>query len=283
MAERKRCAIYTRKSTEEGLDQEFNSLDAQREACAAYILSQRHEGWTLVPDYYDDGGFSGGNMERPGLRQLLAEVKAGRVDVIVVYKVDRLTRALSDFAKIVDILDAAGASFVSITQAFNTTTSMGRLTLNVLLSFAQFEREVISERVRDKIAASKRKGMWMGGNVPLGYDVRDRKLVVNEAEAQIVRHILQRYIALGSVPALIKELARDGIRSKARLRPDGTSSGGKPIGRGGLYHLLSNRLYRGEITHRDAVHAGEHEAIVTQDLREQVQQQLATNAAPMAG
>uniref|UniRef100_UPI003593018F recombinase family protein n=1 Tax=Blastomonas sp. TaxID=1909299 RepID=UPI003593018F len=184
-----RCAIYTRKSTEDGLEQEFNSLDAQREACAAYILSQRHEGWALVPEQYDDGGFSGGTMDRPGLKQLLAEVEAGKVDIIVVYKVDRLTRALSDFAKIVDVLDAKGASFVSITQAFNTTTSMGRLTLNVLLSFAQFEREVTGERIRDKIAASKKKGIWMGGTVPLGYDVRDRRLEVNPAEAKMVRKI----------------------------------------------------------------------------------------------
>ena len=190
MADVTRCAIYTRKSTEEGLEQQFNSLDAQREACAAYILSQKHEGWTALADLYDDGGFSGGNMQRPGLVQLMADVAAGKVDVIVVYKVDRLTRSLADFAKIVDVLDAKGASFVSVTQAFNTTNSMGRLTLNVLLSFAQFEREVTGERIRDKIAASKRKGMWMGGPVALGYDVADRKLVVNPAEAQIVRHIM---------------------------------------------------------------------------------------------
>ena len=212
----RRCAIYTRKSTDEGLDQEFNSLDAQREACAAYIMSQRHEGWILLPDYYDDGGYSGGNMERPGLKQLLAEVEAGRVDVIVVYKVDRLTRSLSDFAKIVEVLDAASASFVSITQAFNTTTSMGRLTLNVLLSFAQFEREVISERVRDKVAASKRKGMWMGGRVPLGYDAVDRKLVVNEQEAETVRHIVRRYLEVGTVPALCEVLRREDVRTKVQ-------------------------------------------------------------------
>jgi DNA invertase Pin-like site-specific DNA recombinase len=272
-----RCAIYTRKSTEEGLDQVFNSLDAQREACAAYILSQRHEGWTLVPDYYDDGGYSGGNMERPGLRQLLADVQAGRVDVIVVYKVDRLTRALSDFAKIVEILDASGASFVSITQAFNTTTSMGRLTLNVLLSFAQFEREVISERVRDKIAASKRKGMWMGGTVPLGYDVEDRKLVVNETEAETVRHIYRRYLELGTVQRLIGALEREGIVSKRQLGSTGSRPGGRPFSRGALYHLLTNRTYRGEVVHRDQVFPGEHEAIVPLALWDEVEARLGSN------
>ena len=205
-----RCAIYTRKSTEDGLEQEFNSLDAQREACAAYVLSQRHEGWVLIPELYDDGGFSGGTLGRPGLRALLEEVRADRIDVIVVYKVDRLTRSLADFAKIVDILDTANASFVSVTQAFNTTTSMGRLTLNVLLSFAQFEREVTGERIRDKIAASKKKGMWMGGVVPLGYDVKNRKLVVNEGEAGQVRHVFERYLALGTVVALQEELAGPG-------------------------------------------------------------------------
>ena len=194
-----RCAIYTRKSTEDGLEQAFNSLDAQREACAAYVMSQRHEGWTLVSDLYDDGGFSGGSMDRLGLKRLLADIEAGKVDTIIVYKVDRLTRSLADFAKIVDVLDAAGASFVSITQSFNTTTSMGRLTLNVLLSFAQFEREVTGERIRDKIAASKKKGLWMGGPVPLGYEVQDRKLVVNEAEASTVREIMARYLKVGSV------------------------------------------------------------------------------------
>ena len=200
------CAIYTRKSSEEGLQQEFNSLDAQREACEAYILSQRHAGWRLLPDMYDDGGISGGTMARPALVRLLDEVRAGRVNVIVVYKVDRLTRSLADFAKIVDVLDANGASFVSVTQHFNTTSSMGRLTLNVLLSFAQFEREIAGERIRDKIAASKKKGMWMGGNVPLGYDVQDRKLVINPVEAETVRHIFKRYAELGSVSALQLEL-----------------------------------------------------------------------------
>ena len=273
-----RCAIYTRKSTEEGLDQEFNSLDAQREACAAYVLSQRHEGWTLLPDTYDDGGYSGGTMDRPGLRQLLAEVEAGRVDVIVVYKVDRLTRALSDFAKIVDILDGAGASFVSITQSFNTTTSMGRLTLNVLLSFAQFEREVISERVRDKIAASKRKGMWMGGPIPLGYDVIARKLIPNEAEAETIRTIFRRYLDVGTVAVLVEALEGQGIRSKVQHWSNGRTRGGTPFGRGALYHLLANRLYRGDIRHHEEWHAGEHDAIIEEQLWDAVQAQLAGNA-----
>ena len=270
-----RCAIYTRKSTEDGLEQAFNSLDAQREACAAYITSQRHEGWTLVPDLYDDGGFSGGSMERPGLKRLLADIEAGRVDVIVVYKVDRLTRSLADFAKIVDVLDAKGASFVSITQAFNTTTSMGRLTLNVLLSFAQFEREVTGERIRDKIAASKKKGMWMGGPVPLGYDVQDRKLVVNESEAETVRHVLQRYLALGSVKALVTELAAEGRVTKVQLRSSGTHRGGIAFARGTLFHLLKNRIYRGEIVHKGVSHRGEHAAIVPDDLWDAVQRRLA--------
>jgi len=273
----RRCAIYTRKSTDEGLDQEFNSLDAQREACAAYVMSQRHEGWILLPDYYDDGGYSGGNMDRPGLKQLLAEVEAGRVDVIVVYKVDRLTRSLADFAKIVEVLDAASASFVSITQAFNTTTSMGRLTLNVLLSFAQFEREVISERVRDKVAASKRKGMWMGGRVPLGYDAIDRKLVVNEQEAETVRHIMQRYTEVGTVPALCEVLRRENIRTKVQPWTVGSRQGGGYFTRGALYHLLSNRLYRGEIAYRGEIYPGEHDAIVTQELWDTVHARLRDN------
>ena len=271
-----RCAIYTRKSTEDGLEQEFNSLDAQREACAAYILSQRHEGWTLVPELYDDGGFSGGTMERPGLKQLLAEVEAGKVDVIVVYKVDRLTRALSDFAKIVDVLDANGASFVSVTQAFNTTTSMGRLTMNVLLSFAQFEREVTGERIRDKIAASKKKGIWMGGTVPLGYDVRDRRLIVNPAEAEMVRHIFGRYLELGSVRAVVTLLDMEGWRTKIQIRASGPHRGGVAFGRGGVLHLLKNRIYLGEIVHRGVSYPGEHEPIVPKGLWDAVQAKLAT-------
>jgi site-specific DNA recombinase len=267
-----RCAIYTRKSTEEGLEQEFNSLDAQYEACAAYVSSQRHEGWTLLKERYDDGGFSGGNMERPGLKRLMADVEAGRVDTIVVYKVDRLTRALSDFAKIVEVLDARGASFVSITQAFNTTTSMGRLTLNVLLSFAQFEREVISERVRDKVAASRKKGMWMGGSPPLGYDVADRKLVVNPAEAETVRHIMRRYVDLGCGRLLIRELRDTGILTK--VRPD---RGGVSFSRGSLFYLLRNRSYLGEARHHDAWYPGEQDAIVDQQLWDDVQATIAGN------
>ena len=274
-----RCAIYTRKSTEEGLDQEFNSLDAQREACAAYVLSQKHEGWSLLPDYYDDGGYSGGNMDRPGLKRLLADVEAGKADVIVVYKVDRLTRALSDFSKIVDVLDAAGASFVSVTQAFNTTTSMGRLTLNVLLSFAQFEREVMGERVRDKIAASKRKGIWMGGPVPLGYDVVDRRLVINAAEAETVRHIFRRYLELGSVRELMAALAREGIRSKVQTMRDGSKRGGCHFVRGPLYCLLKNPIYVGQIQHHKSVYPGQHEALMPKDLWDQVQALLRENGA----
>jgi len=270
-----RCAIYTRKSTEDGLEQEFNSLDAQREACAAYILSQRHEGWVMAPEHYDDGGFSGGNMDRPGLKQLLAEVEAGKVDVIVVYKVDRLTRALSDFAKIVDVLDAKGASFVSITQAFNTTTSMGRLTLNVLLSFAQFEREVTGERIRDKIEASKKKGIWMGGTVPLGYDVCERRLIVNPAEAEMVRHIFARYLELGSVRDVVTVLGQEGWRTKVQIRASGPHRGGVAFGRGGILHLLSNRIYRGAIVHKGVSYPGEHEAIVPEHLWDAVQARLA--------
>ena len=275
---RVRCAIYTRKSSEEGLEQSFNSLDAQREACAAFILSQKHQGWTASPTRYDDGGFSGGSMERPALKRLITDIEASRIDVVVVYKVDRLTRALSDFSKLVDIFDRRGVSFVSITQQFNTTTSMGRLTLNVLLSFAQFEREVVGERVRDKIAASKKKGMWMGGMPPLGYDVRDRKLVVNEEEARIVVDIFQRYLALKSVHALRDELERAGIRSKRRTRRDnGASYGGQPFSRGALYLILKNRLYCGEISHRGNAYPGEHAAIVDQELWNEVQAVLATN------
>jgi site-specific DNA recombinase len=280
MADRKlRCAIYTRKSTEDGLDQEFNSLDAQFEACSAYIISQRHEGWVQVTDRFDDGGFSGGNMERPAMKRLLAEVEAGRVDIILVYKVDRLTRSLSDFAKIVEVLDAKGASFVSITQAFNTTTSMGRLTLNVLLSFAQFEREVTGERIRDKIAASKKKGLWMGGPVPLGYDVQDRKLVVNEAEAELVRHIMRRYVALPSVNDLVIELDADGYRTKVQHRASGPHRGCVPFRRGTLYHLLSNRIYRGEIVHKGTSYPGEHPAIVPEELWNEVQETLKERAS----
>ena len=279
MATRVRCAIYTRKSTEDGLEQAFNSLDAQREACAAFILSQKHEGWSLVPHLYDDGGFSGGSMERPALQRLLADVEAGRVDVIVVYKVDRLTRSLADFAKIVAVLDGKGASFVSVTQAFNTTTSMGRLTLNVLLSFAQFEREVTGERIRDKIAASKKKGLWMGGPVPLGYEVRERKLVVNPVEAAAVRDIMQRYLKTASANVLIEELEQAGIRTKVQHRVSGPHRGGIPFRRGSLYHLLKNPVYRGFIVHKGNTYPGEHEAIVDEELWNAVQDKLAGNAA----
>ena len=272
-----RCAIYTRKSTEDGLEQEFNSLDAQREACAAYVLSQRHEGWVLVPGLYDDGGFSGGTLERPGLRALLEEVRANRIDVIVVYKVDRLTRSLADFAKIVETLDAANASFVSVTQAFNTTTSMGRLTLNVLLSFAQFEREVTGERIRDKIAASKKKGMWMGGVVPLGYDVKDRKLVANEGEAKQVRHMFERYLALGTVVALHEELVARGVVSKLRTSAGGRRTGGIHFTHGALCHLIQNRTYVGEVHHRGQHYPGEHTGIIDPDLFELAQRQHGEN------
>ena len=269
----KRCAIYTRKSSEEGLDQDFNSLEAQREACAAYILSQRHEGWRELPDRYDDGGISGGTMNRPGLARLLAYVEAGRIDVVVVYKVDRLTRALSDFAKIVEIFDAAGVSFVSVTQAFNTTSSMGRLTLNVLLSFAQFEREVTAERIRDKIAASKRKGMWMGGLPPLGYDVKDRALVINDGEAETVRMIFRRYLDLGCVRALKAELDASGVVSKRRAN----GSGGQPISRGALHALLRNPVYAGETRHKGERHPGLHAAILDRATWDAVQRALDDN------
>ncbi len=267
----KRCAIYTRKSTEDGLAQEFNSLDAQFEACASYALSQRHEGWTLTDQRYDDGGYSGGNMDRPGLKRLLADVEAGLIDVILLYKIDRLTRSLADFSRIVDVLDRVGASFVSITQAFNTTTSMGRLTLNMLLSFAQFEREVTGERIRDKIAASKKKGIWMGGPVPLGYKVENRKLVEVPREAEQVRHIMERYVKLGTVPALIEELAREGYRTKVQHRASGPHRGGICYARGTLYHLLSNPIYRGMIVHKGESFKGEHSAIVGEELWNKVQ------------
>jgi DNA invertase Pin-like site-specific DNA recombinase len=278
-----RGAIYTRKSSEEGLEQEFNSLQAQREACEAFIDSQRHEGWVCQRAAYDDGGFSGATMDRPALQQLLADVKAGRVDTVVVYKIDRLTRSLADFAKIVEILDATSASFVSVTQQFNTTTSMGRLTLNVLLSFAQFEREVIGERIRDKIAASKKKGMWMGGVPPFGYQAQDRKLIIVDSEAEIVRFIFRRYAELGSVRLLKDELEARNIQSKLRTSGAGRISGGKPFARGALYLMLQNRIYRGEIVHNQQCHLGEHKPIIDQPLWDAVQTQLAGNAAQREG
>jgi site-specific DNA recombinase len=274
-----RCAIYTRKSSEEGLEQEFNSLQAQREACEAFITSQRHEGWVCLRTSYDDGGFSGATMDRPALQRLLADITAGRVDIVVVYKIDRLTRSLADFAKIVEILDARNASFVSVTQQFNTTTSMGRLTLNVLLSFAQFEREVIGERIRDKIAASKQKGMWMGGVPPLGYRVQDRKLVIIDSEAEIVRSIFHRYAELGSVRLLKAELDAQGRKSKSWTSAAGRVIGGKPFSRGALYLMLRNRTYRGEIVHKGQSHPSEHPPIIDQPLWDAVQAQLAGNTA----
>ena len=269
-----RCAIYTRKSSEEGLEQAYNSLDAQRDACAAYILSQAGEGWSLAPGIYDDGGFSGGTLERPALKRLMTEIEAKRINVVVVYKVDRLTRSLADFARIVEVLDRQGASFVSVTQAFNTTTSMGRLTLNVLLSFAQFEREVTGERIRDKIAASKKLGMWMGGRPPLGYRPQDRTLVVEPDEAEQVRHIFKRYLDLGSVHKLRHDLASDRIVSKRWVSQAGRSFGGLPMDRGALFHLLRNRLYLGEIPHRTTSYPGRHPAIIDPDLFEAVQAKL---------
>ena len=271
-----RCAIYTRKSSEEGLEQAFNSLQAQREACEAYIASQKHEGWTAISKIYDDGGFSGGNIERPALQELLNDIAAGQIQTVVVYKVDRLTRSLSDFAKIIEAFDAKGVSFVSVTQQFNTTTSMGRLTLNVLLSFAQFEREVTGERIRDKIAASKRKGMWMGGVVPLGYDLKDHKLFVNPKEAIIVREIFTAYGRLGCVSKLRAYLAKKKIRSKVRISAEGRRSGDVPYSRGALYEVLKNQVYIGRITHKGDSYPGQHEAIVDQALWERTSALLAT-------
>lgn len=269
-----RCAIHSRKSTDEGLDKDFNSLDAQREACAAYVQSQQHEGWTLLPELYDDGGHSGGTLERPALQQLLADVKASKVDVVVVYKIDRPTRSLADFARIVDVLDEAEASFVSVTQAFSTTSSMGRLTLNVLLSFAQFEREGGAERIRDKIAASKAKGMWMGGSVPLGYKAVDRKLAAIPEEAETVREIMRRYLEADSIKALFEELGRDGFVSKRHISKRGNAKGGNPIKRGALKHLLSNPIYVGEVRHKDKASPGLQEAIVDRETCDAVQQNL---------
>ena len=255
-----RCAVYTRKSTEEGLEKEFNSLDAQRDACEAFIASQRAEGWLLVPDHYDDGGVSGGTLERPALQRLLRDIEAGRVDVVVVYKIDRLSRSLMHFAKLVEVFDAHDVTFVSVTQSFNTTTSMGRLTLNILLSFAQFEREVIGERVRDKIAASKARGMWMGGSVPLGYEVRDRKLVVNEDEAERARRAFEFFAETGSGVEAVRRLRTEGVRTKT----------GRPFDKGALYRLLNNPTYLGEVAHKGKVYPGEHRAIVPRELWDRV-------------
>lgn len=272
-----RCAIYTRKSSEEGLDQDFNSLHAQREACEAYVRSQIGEGWKALPAQYDDGGYSGGNIERPALQRLLADIDRGAIDIVVVYKIDRLTRSLMDFAKIVDRFDAQGASFVSVTQSFNTTTSMGRLTLNVLLSFAQFEREVTGERIRDKLAASKKKGLWMGGNLPLGYDADGRTLKINEPEAEQVRHIFRRYLELRSVHHLCRELEVQGYRSKIRTTLAGAVIGGLVMRRGALFHLLSNRVYLGEVPHKTESYPGLHAPIIDRQLFDAVQAVLETN------
>jgi site-specific DNA recombinase len=272
-----RCAIYARKSSEEGLEQSFNSLDAQREACEAFILSQRHEGWRMLPARYDDGGYSGGSMDRPALKRLLEDIQANKVNVIVVYKVDRLTRSLVDFAKIVEALDARAVSFVSVTQQFNTTTSMGRLTLNILLSFAQFEREVTGERIRDKIAASKKKGMWMGGSVPLGYDLQARKLIPHPTEALLVRNIFSLYLKLGCVSKLMAQLNSEDIKTKTWVTKAGARVGGLAFARGHLYYLLRNRLYVGEIRHREVWHPGEQPGIVPRELWDKVQAQLDSN------
>ena len=272
-----RCAIYTRKSSEEGLEQAFNSLDAQREACAAYVLSQTSEGWVALPDIYDDGGLSGGTLERPAIQRLLAEVSAGRVDIIVVYKVDRLTRSLLDFSKLVEAFDKAGVSFVSVTQSFNTTTSMGRLTLNMLLSFAQFEREVTAERIRDKIAASKAKGMWMGGTPPLGYRPDGRSLAIVEEHAAIVRYIFNLYLKLGNVRLVTEHLGQHRVRSPIRFTSTGKTFGGTLFTRGQIYCLLKSPIYIGEIHHRGKAYPGLHTGIIERDVWDRTQQMLADN------
>jgi DNA invertase Pin-like site-specific DNA recombinase len=279
---RMRCAVYTRKSSEEGLDQEYNSIDAQRDAGHAYIASQRAEGWIPVADDYDDAAFSGGNMERPGLKRLMSDIEAGKIDVVVIYKIDRLTRSLADFSKMVEVFERQGVSFVSVTQQFNTTTSMGRLMLNVLLSFAQFEREVTGERIRDKIAASKRKGMWMGGVPPLGYDVENRRLVPNPQEAKLIRHIFTRFVELGSSTKLVKELKLDGVTSKAWTTQDGKVREGKPIDKGLVYKLLGNRTYLGELRHKEQWYQAEHLPIVDQPVWDSVHAILATNGRSRA-
>jgi site-specific DNA recombinase len=271
-----RCAVYTRKSSEEGLELAFNSLDAQREACAAYIDSQRHEGWLALDDRYDDGGYSGGTLERPALQRLMRDIEAGRVDTVVCYKIDRLSRSLTDFAKLVDVFERNSVTFVSVTQSFCTTTSMGRLTLNILLSFAQFERELAGERIRDKFAASRAKGMWMGGHPPLGYDVKDRKLVVNPAEAELVRLIFRRFLDLGSALLLIRELNAQGHRTKSWTTQAGTSRAGRPFDKGTLYKILRNRTYVGEAVHKGKSYPGEHDPIV--DHGTWVHDVLASNA-----
>jgi len=274
----KRCAIYTRKSTDEGLEQDFNSLHAQRDACEAYIKSQKQEGWKLIKTGFDDGGVSGGTMDRPSLNRLLAAIERREIDIVVVYKVDRLTRSLADFAKMVELFDAHNVSFVSVTQQFNSTTSMGRLTLNVLLSFAQFEREVTAERIRDKFAASKKKGIWMGGPVPIGYDVRERKLVINEDGAAIVRTLYDLYLELGTVKQVKQEADRRDLRTRVKTSKTGRQTGGVPFTRGHIYRILSNPIYVGDMPHKDQVYPGEHEAIIDREMFERVQAQLSGQA-----
>ena len=274
---RMRCAVYTRKSTEEGLDQEYNSIDAQRDASHAYIASQRNEGWIPVSDDYDDPAYSGGNMERPALQRLLVDIEAGKIDVVIIYKIDRLTRSLADFSRMVEVFEQHRVSFVSVTQNFNTTTSMGRLMLNILLSFAQFEREVTGERIRDKITASKKKGKWMGGIPPLGYDVENRRLVPNEREAKIIRHIFQRFVELGSSTMLVKELKLDGVTSKSWTTQHGKVREGKLIDKGLIYKLLNNRTYLGELRHKEQWYQAEHSPIIERDLWDKVHTILATN------
>jgi DNA invertase Pin-like site-specific DNA recombinase len=273
-----RCAIYTRKSSEEGLEQDFNSLHAQREACAAYVMSQASEGWTLLPDEYDDGGISGGTLERPGLQRLLTDIAAGKIDIVVVYKVDRLTRSLLDFSKLVEAFDKAEVSFVSVTQSFNTTTSMGRLTLNMLLSFAQFEREVTAERIRDKIAASKARGMWMGGVPPIGYRPDGRSLAVVDEHAAVVQHIYDRYLALRCVRSVTAELMQHDTRVPARETSTGRSIGGSSFTRGQVYRILTNPTYVGEVHHRNNIYPGNHPPLIERNIWEQVQQLLKDNS-----
>src|SRR3979490_454651 len=268
-----RCAVYTRKSSEEGLEMEFNSLDAQRESCEAYVASQRAEGWLLVPDRYDDGGFSGGTLDRPALKRMLADIEARKIDVVVVYKIDRLSRSLMDFSRLVEVFDQQKVTFVSVTQSFNTTTSMGRLTLNVLLSFAQFEREVIGERIRDKFAASRKRGIWMGGWAPLGYEVKDRKLMVNEVDAKLVRSIFQRFLKTGSATTLARELIKENVRNKY----------GKLVDKGILHKMLSNPVYIGVAVHKGVSYPGEHIGIIDRKVWDRVQAQFQTNPRKRAG
>ncbi len=279
---RMRCAVYTRKSTDEGLDQEYNSIDAQKDAGHSYIASQRAEGWIAVADDYDDPAFSGGNMERPGLKRLMADIEAGRIDIVVVYKIDRLTRSLADFSKMVEVFERYGVSFVSVTQQFNTTTSMGRLMLNILLSFAQFEREVTGERIRDKIAASKRKGMWMGGIPPIGYDVQNRRLVPNEREAKTVKHLFKRFVEIGSTTKMVKELKLDGVTSKAWTTQDGRVRAGKPIDKSIIYKILNNRTYLGELRHKDKWYQAEHPPIIDRQTWDDVHAILSINTRTRA-